>query len=155
MKNIKLSYSTPDYKIEGDRVICTIHFYFKKEIIRELLLLENKKLLNFLSNNLNITLSNVFNIALDNYYNNNKNPYFNFIIVREAKCHPNDSFNEKLGKQIAKAKCLIAANKRFKTLLKIMSEYYYEQYKYYNVNSLKREYTCDNKKKYLKTLIKQ
>ena len=155
MKNIKLSYSTPDYKIEGNKVICTIHFYFKKEIIRELLLLENKKLVNFLSDNLNITLANVFNIALDNYYNNNKNPYFNFIIVREAKCHPNDSFNEKLGKQIAKAKCLIAANKRFKTLLKIVSEYYYEQYKYYNVNSLKREYTYNNKKKYLKTLIKQ
>ena len=155
MKNIKLSYSTPDYKIEENKVICTIHFYFKKEIIRELLLLENKKLLNFLSDNLNITLANVFNIALDNYYNNNKNPYFNFIIVREAKCHPNDSFNEKLGKQIAKAKCLIAANKRFKTLLKIVSEYYYEQYKYYNVNSLKREYTYNNKKKYLKTLIKQ
>ena len=154
MQNIKLSYSTPDYKIEENKVICTIHFYFKKEIIRELLLLGNKKLLNFLSDNLNITLANVFNIALDNYYNNNRNPYFNFIIVREAKCHPNDSFNEKLGKQIAKAKCLIAANKRFKTLLKIVSEYYYEQYKYYNINSLKREYTYNNKKKYLKTLIK-
>lgn len=154
MKNIKLSYSTPDYKIEGDRVICTIHFYFKKEIIRELLLLGNKKLLNFLSDNLNITLANVFNIALDNYYNNNSNPYFNFIIVREAKCHPNDFFNEKLGKQIAKVKCLIAANKRFKTLLKIVSEYYYEQYKYYNINSLKKEYIYNNKKKYLKTLVK-
>ena len=154
MKNIKLSYSTPDYKIEGNKVICTINFYFKKEIIRELLSLENKKLLNFLSDNLNITLSDIFNIALDNYYSNNRNPYFNFIIVREAKCHPNDSFNEKLGKQIAKAKCLIAANKRFKTLLKIVSEYYYEKYKYYNVNSLKREYTYNNKKKYLKTLVK-
>ena len=32
MKNIKLSYSNPDYKIEGNKVICTIHFYFKKEI---------------------------------------------------------------------------------------------------------------------------
>ena len=153
MQNIKLSYSTPDYKIEGNRVICTIHFYFKKEIIRELLLLENKKLLNFLSDNLNITLSDVFNIALDNYYSNS-NPYFNFIMVREAKCHPNDSFNEKLGKQIAKAKCLIAANKRFKTLLKIVSEYYYEQYKYYNVNFLRRETIYQNKKDYFKKLIK-
>ena len=153
MQNIKLSYSTPDYKIEGNKVICTIHFYFKKEIIRELLLLENKKLLNFLSNNLNITLSDVFNIALDNYYSNS-NPYFNFIMVREAKCHPNDSFNEKLGKQIAKAKCLIAANKRFETLLKIVSEYYYEQYKYYNVNFLRRETIYQNKKDYLKKLIK-
>ena len=153
MQNIKLSYSTPDYKIEGNKVICTIHFYFKKEIIRELLLLGNKKLLSVLSNNFNIILDDVFNTALDNYYNNN-DPYFNFIMVREAKCHPNDSFDEKLGKQIAKAKCLIAANKRFETLLKIMSEYYYEQYKYYNLNSLKREYTYNNKKKYLKTLIK-
>lgn len=154
MQNIKLSYSTPDYKIEGNKVICTINFYFKKEIIRELLLLGNKKLLNFLSDNLNITLANVFNIALDNYYNNNRNPYFNFIIVREAKCYPNDAFNEKLGKQIAKAKCLIAANKRFKTLLKIVSEYYYEQYKYYNVNFLRRETIYQNKKDYLKKLIK-
>ena len=154
MQNIKLSYSTPDYKIEGNKVICTIHFYFKKEIIRELLLLGNKKLLNFLSDNLNITLANVFNIALDNYYNNNKNPYLNFIIVREAKCHPNDSFNEKLGKRIAKTKCLIAANKRFETLLKIVSEYYYEQYKYYNVNFLRRETIYQNKKDYLKKLIK-
>ena len=151
MQNIKLSYSTPDYKIEGNKVICTIHFYFKKEIIRELLLLRNKKLLNVLSNNFNIILDNVFNTSLyNNYY-----PYFNFIMVREAKCHPNDSFDKKLGKQIAKAKCLIAANKRSETVLKIVSEYYYEQYKYYNVNSLKREYTYNNKKKYLKTLIKQ
>ena len=153
MQNIKLSYSTPDYKIEGNRVICTIHFYFKKEIIRELLLLGNKKLLSILSNNLNIILDDVFNTALDNYYNNN-DPYFNFIIVREAKCHPNDSFDEKLGKQIAKAKCLIAANKRFETLLKIMSEYYYEQYKYYNVNFLRRENIYQNKKDYFKKLIK-
>ena len=153
MQNIKLSYSTPDYKIEGNKVICTIHFYFKKEIIRELLLLGNKKLLSVLSNNFNIILDDVFNIALDNYYNNN-NPYFNFIIVREAKCHPNDSFDEKLGKRIAKAKCLIAANKRFETLLKIMSEYYYEQYKYYNVNFLRRETTYQNKKDYFKKLIK-
>lgn len=153
MQNIKLSYSTPDYKIEGNKVICTIHFYFKKEIIRELLLLGNKKLLSVLSNNFNIILDDVFNIALDNYYNNN-DPYFNFIIVREAKCHPNDSFDEKLGKQIAKAKCLIAANKRFETLLKIMSEYYYEQYKYYNVNFLRRETTYQNKKDYFKKLIK-
>ena len=153
MQNIKLSYSTPDYKIEGNRVICTIYFYFKKEIIRELLLLGNKKLLSVLSNNFNIILDDVFNTALDNYYNNN-DPYFNFIMVREAKCHPNDSFDEKLGKQIAKAKCLIAANKRFETLLKIMSEYYYEQYKYYNVNFLRRETTYQNKKDYLKKLIK-
>lgn len=153
MQNIKLSYSTPDYKIEGNKVICTIHFYFKKEIIRELLLLGNKKLLSVLSNNFNIILDDVFNIALDNYYNND-NPYFNFIIVREAKCHPNDSFDEKLGKRIAKAKCLIAANKRFETLLKIMSEYYYEQYKYYNVNFLRRETTYQNKKDYFKKLIK-
>ena len=153
MQNIKLSYSTPDYKIEGNKVICTIHFYFKKEIIRELLLLGNKKLLSVLSNNFNIILDDVFNIALDNYYNNN-NPYFNFIIVREAKCHPDDSFDEKLGKQIAKAKCLIAANKRFETLLKIMSDYYYEQYKYYNVNFLRRETTYQNKKDYFKKLIK-
>ena len=153
MQNIKLSYSTPDYKIEGNRVICTIHFYFKKEIIRELLLLGNKKLLSVLSNNFNIILDDVFNTALDNYYNNN-DPYFNFIIVREAKCHPNDSFDEKLGKQIAKAKCLIAANKRFETILKIMSEYYYEQYKYYNVNFLRRETIYQNKKDYLKKLIK-
>lgn len=154
MQNIKLSYSTPDYKIEGNKVICTINFYFRKEIIRELLSLENKKLLNFLSNNLNITLADVFNITLDNYYSNNRNPYFNFIMVREAKCHPNDSFNEKLGKQIAKVKCLIAANKRFKTLLKIVSEYYYEQYKYYNVNFLRRETIYQNKKDYFKKLIK-
>ena len=153
MQNIKLSYSTPDYKIEGNRVICTIHFYFKKEIIRELLLLGNKKLLSVLSNNFNIILDDVFNTALDNYYNNS-NPYFNFIMVREAKCHPNDSFDEKLGKRIAKAKCLIAANKRFETLLKIMSEYYYEQYKYYNVNFLRRETTYQNKKDYFKKLIK-
>lgn len=153
MQNIKLSYSTPDYKIEGNRVICTIHFYFKKEIIRELLLLGNKKLLSVLSNNFNIILDDVFNTALDNYYNNN-DPYFNFIIVREAKCHPNDSFDEKLGKQIAKAKCLIAANKRFETILKIMSEYYYEQYKYYNVNFLRRETIYQNKKDYFKKLIK-
>lgn len=153
MQNIKLSYSTPDYKIEGNKVICTIHFYFKKEIIRELLLLGNKKLLSVLSNNFNIILDDVFNTALDNYYNNN-DPYFNFIIVREAKCHPNDSFDEKLGKQIAKAKCLIAANKRFETILKIMSEYYYEQYKYYNVNFLRRETIYQNKKDYFKKLIK-
>lgn len=153
MQNIKLSYSTPDYKIEGNKVICTIHFYFKKEIIRELLLLGNKKLLSVLSNNFNIILDDVFNTALDNYYNNN-DPYFNFIMVREAKCHPNDSFDEKLGKQIAKAKCLIAANKRFETLLKIMSEYYYEQYKYYNVNFLRRETVYQNKKDYFKKLIK-
>lgn len=153
MQNIKLSYSTPDYKIEGNKVICTIHFYFKKEIIRELLLLGNKKLLSVLSNNFNIILDDVFNIALYNYYNNN-DPYFNFIIVREAKCHPNDSFDEKLGKQIAKAKCLIAANKRFETILKIVSEYYYEQYKYYNLNSLRRETIYQNKKDYFKKLIK-
>ena len=153
MQNIKLSYSTPDYKIEGNKVICTIHFYFKKEIIRELLLLGNKKLLSVLSNNFNIILDDVFNTALDNYYNNN-DPYFNFIMVREAKCHPNDSFDEKLGKQIAKAKCLIAANKRFETILKIMSEYYYEQYKYYNVNFLRRETIYQNKKDYFKKLIK-
>ena len=153
MQNIKLSYSTPDYKIEGNRVICTIHFYFKKEIIRELLLLGNKKLLSVLSNNFNIILDDVFNTALDNYYNNN-DPYFNFIMVREAKCHPNDSFDEKLGKRIAKAKCLIAANKRFETILKIMSEYYYEQYKYYNVNFLRRETIYQNKKDYFKKLIK-
>ena len=151
MQNIKLSYSTPDYKIEGNKVICTIHFYFKKEIIRELLLLGNKKLLNILSNNFNIILDNLYSTL---YYYNNNDPYFNFIIVREAKCHPNDSFDEKLGKQIAKAKCLIAANKRFETLLKIMSEYYYEQYKYYNVNFLRRETTYENKKDYLKKLIK-
>lgn len=149
MQNIKLSYSTPDYKIEGNKVICTIHFYFKKEIIRELLLLRNKKLLSILSNNFNIILDNVFNTVLDNYY-----PYFHFSIIREAKCHPNDSFDEKLGKQIAKAKCLIAANKRFETLLKIVSEYYYEQYKYYNVNFLRRETIYQNKKDYLKKLIK-
>lgn len=153
MQNIKLSYSTPDYKIEGNKVICTIHFYFKKEIIRELLLLGNKKLLSVLSNNFNIILDDVFNTALYNYYNNN-DPYFNFIIVREAKCHPNDSFDEKLGKQIAKAKCLIAANKRFETILKIVSEYYYEQYKYYNVNFLRRETIYQNKKDYFKKLIK-
>ena len=153
MQNIKLSYSTPDYKIEGNKVICTIHFYFKKEIIRELLLLGNKKLLSVLSNNFNIILDDVFNTALYNYYNNN-DPYFNFIIVREAKCHPNDSFDEKLGKQIAKAKCLIAANKRFETLLKIVSEYYYEQYKYYNVNFLRRETIYQNKKDYFKKLTK-
>ena len=35
MQNIKLSHSKPDYKIEGNKVICTIRFYFKKEIIRE------------------------------------------------------------------------------------------------------------------------
>ena len=153
MQNIKLSYSTPDYKIEGNKVICTIHFYFKKEIIRELLLLGNKKLLSVLSNNFNIILDDVFNTALYNYYNNN-DPYFNFIMVREAKCHPNDSFDEKLGKQIAKAKCLIAANKRFETLLKIVSEYYYEQYKYYNVNFLRRETIYQNKKDYFKKLTK-
>lgn len=150
MQNIKLSYSTPDYKIEGNKVICTIHFYFKKEIIRELLLLGNKKLISVLSNNFNIVLDDIYSTL---YYNNN-NPYFNFIMVREAKCHPNDSFNEKLGKQIAKAKCLIAANKRFETVLKIMSEYYYEQYKYYNVNFLRRETIYQNKKNYLKKLIK-
>ena len=149
MQNIKLSYSTPDYKIEGNKVICTIHFYFKKEIIKELLLLRNKKLLSILSNNFNIILDNVFNIALDSYY-----PYFHFTIIREAKCHPNDSFDEKLGKRIAKTKCLIAANKRFETILKIMSEYYYEQYKYYNVNFLRRETIYQNKKDYLKKLIK-
>lgn len=150
MQNIKLSYSTPDYKIEGNKVICTIHFYFKKEIIRELLLLRNKKLLSVLSNNFNIVLDNVFNTSLyNNYY-----PYFNFIMVREAKCHPNDSFDEKLGKQIAKAKCLIAANKRFETVLKIVSEYYYEQYKYYNVNFLRRETIYQNKKDYFKKLTK-
>ena len=149
MQNIKLSYSTPDYKIEGNKVICTIHFYFKKEIIKELLLLGNKKLLSVLSNNFNIILDNVFNITLDNYY-----PYFHFTIIREAKCHPNDSFDEKLGKRIAKTKCLIAANKRFETILKIMSEYYYEQYKYYNVNFLRRETIYQNKKDYLKKLIK-
>lgn len=151
MQNIKLSYSTPDYKIEGNKVICTIHFYFKKEIIKELLLLGNKKLINVLSNNFNIILDDIYSTL---YYYNNNNPYFNFIIIREAKCNPNDSFNEKLGKQIAKAKCLIAANKRFKTILKIMSEYYYEQYKYYNVNFLKRETIYQNKKDYLKKLIK-
>lgn len=151
MQNIKLSYSTPDYKIEGNKVICTIHFYFKKEIIRELLLLGNKKLLSVLSNNFNIILDNVYSTL---YYYNNNDPYFNFIIVREAKCHPNDSFDEKLGKQIAKAKCLIAANKRFETLLKIMSEYYYEQYKHYNVNFLRRETIHQNKKDHLKKLIK-
>lgn len=151
MQNIKLSYSTPDYKIEGNKVICTIHFYFKKEIIRELLLLGNKKLLNILSNNFNIILDDIYSTL---YYYNNNDPYFNFIIVREAKCHPNDSFDEKLGKRIAKAKCLIAANKRFETLLKIMSEYYYEQYKYYNVNFLRRETIYQNKKDYFKKLIK-
>ena len=151
MQNIKLSYSTPDYKIEGNKVICTIHFYFKKEIISELLLLKNKKLLNILFNNFNIVLDNIYSTL---YYYNNNDPYFNFIIVREAKCHPNDSFDEKLGKRIAKAKCLIAANKRFETLLKIMSEYYYEQYKYYNVNFLRRETTYQNKKDYFKKLIK-
>lgn len=150
MQNIKLSHSTPDYKIEGNKVICTIHFYFKKEIIRELLLLGNKKLISVLSNNFNIVLDDIYSTLY--YYNNN--PYFNFIMVREAKCHPNDSFNEKLGKQIAKAKCLIAANKRFETVLKIMSEYYYEQYKYYNVNFLRRETIYQNKKDYLKKLIK-
>ena len=149
MQNIKLSHSKPDYKIEGNKVICTIHFYFKKEIIRELLLLRNKKLISVLSNNFNIILDNVFNITLDNYY-----PYFHFTMIREAKCHPNDSFDEKLGKQIAKAKCLIAANKRFETVLKIMSEYYYEQYKYYNVNFLRRETIYQNKKDYFKKLIK-
>ena len=148
MQNIKLSYSTPDYKIEGNKVICTIHFYFKKEIIKELLFLGNKKLISVLSNNFNIILDDVFNIFLDN------NPYFNFIIVREAKCHPNDSFDEKLGKRIAKTKCLIAANKRFETILKIVLEYYYEQYKYYNVNFLRRETIHQNKKDYLKKLIK-
>lgn len=151
MQNIKLSYSTPDYKIEGNKVICTIHFYFKKEIISELLLLGNKKLLNILSNNFNIILDDIYSTL---YYYNNNDPYFNFIIVREAKCHPNDSFDEKLGKQIAKAKCLIAANKRFETLLKIVSEYYYEQFKYYNVNFLRRETIYQNKKDYLKKLIK-
>lgn len=151
MQNIKLSYSTPDYKIEGNKVICTIHFYFKKEIIRELLLLGNKKLINVLSNNFNIILDNIYSTL---YYYNNNDPYFNFIIVREAKCHPNDSFDEKLGKRIAKAKCLIAANKRFETILKIMSEYYYEQYKYYNLNFLRRETIYQNKKDYLKKLIK-
>lgn len=149
MQNIKLSYSTPDYKIEGNKVICTIHFYFKKEIVKELLLLGNKKLFSILSNNFNIILDDVFNTALYNYY-----PYFHFTIIREAKCHPNDSFDEKLGKRIAKAKCLIAANKRFETILKIMSEYYYEQYKYYNVNFLRRETIYQNKKDYLKKLIK-
>ena len=151
MQNIKLSYSTPDYKIEGNKVICTIHFYFKKEIIKELLLLGNKKLINVLSNNFNIILDNIYSTL---YYYNNNDPYFNFIIVREAKCHPNDSFDEKLGKRIAKAKCLIAANKRFETILKIMSEYYYEQYKYYNLNFLRRETIYQNKKDYLKKLIK-
>lgn len=151
MQNIKLSYSTPDYKIEGNKVICTIHFYFKKEIIRELLLLGNKKLISVLSNNFNIILDDIYSTL---YYYNNGNPYFNFIMVREAKCHPNDSFDEKLGKQIAKAKCLIAANKRFETILKIVSEYYYEQYKYYNVNFLRRETIYKNKKDYLKKLIK-
>lgn len=151
MQNIKLSYSTPDYKIEGNKVICTIHFYFKKEIIRELLLLGNKKLISVLSNNFNIILDDIYSTL---YYYNNGNPYFNFIMVREAKCHPNDSFDEKLGKQIAKAKCLIAANKRFETILKIVSEYYYEQYKYYNVNFLRRETIYQNKKDYLKKLIK-
>ena len=131
MQNIKLSHSKPDYKIEGNKVICTIHFYFKKEIIRELLLLGNKKSLSVLSNNFNIILDDVFNTSLyNNYY-----PYFNFIMVREAKC-------------------LIAANKRFETVLKIMSEYYYEQYKYYNVNFLKRETIYQNKKDYFKKLIK-
>lgn len=151
MQNIKLSYSTPDYKIEGNKVICTIHFYFKKEIIRELLLLGNKKLISVLSNNFNIILDDIYSTL---YYYNNGNPYFNFIMVREAKCHPNDSFDEKLGKQIAKTKCLIAANKRFETILKIVSEYYYEQYKYYNVNFLRRETIYQNKKDYLKKLIK-
>ena len=151
MQNIKLSYSTPDYKIEGNKVICTIHFYFKKEIIRELLLLGNKKLLSILSNNFNIILDDIYSTL---YYYNNNDPYFNFIIVREAKCHPNDSFDEKLGKQIAKAKCLIAANKRFETLLKIVSEYYYEQFRYYNVNFLRRETIYQNKKDYFKKLIK-
>ena len=151
MQNIKLSYSTPDYKIEGNKVICTIHFYFKKEIIRELLLLGNKKLISVLSNNFNIILDNVYSTL---YYYNNNDPYFNFIMVREAKCHPNDFFDEKLGKRIAKAKCLIAANKRFETVLKIMSEYYYEQYKYYNVNFLRRETIYQNKKDYFKKLIK-
>lgn len=151
MQNIKLSYSTPDYKIEGNKVICTIHFYFKKEIIRELLLLGNKKLISVLSNNFNIILDDIYSTL---YYYNNGNPYFNFIMVREAKCHPNDSFDEKLGKQIAKAKCLIAANKRFETILKIVSEYYYEQYKYYNVNFLRRETIYKNKKDYFKKLIK-
>lgn len=151
MQNIKLSYSTPDYKIEGNKVICTIHFYFKKEIIRELLLLGNKKLLSVLSNNFNIILDDIYSTL---YYYNNNDPYFNFIIVREAKCHPNDSFDEKLGKQIAKAKCLIAANKRFETLLKIVSEYYYEQFRYYNVNFLRRETIYQNKKDYFKKLIK-
>lgn len=151
MQNIKLSYSTPDYKIEGNKVICTIHFYFKKEIIKELLLLGNKKLINVLSNNFNIILDNIYSTL---YYYNNNDPYFNFIIVREAKCHPNDSFDEKLGKRIAKAKCLIAANKRFETILKIVSEYYYEQYKYYNLNFLRRETIYQNKKDYLKKLIK-
>lgn len=151
MQNIKLSYSTPDYKIEGNKVICTIHFYFKKEIIRELLLLGNKKLISVLSNNFNIILDDIYSTL---YYYNNGNSYFNFIMVREAKCHPNDSFDEKLGKQIAKAKCLIAANKRFETILKIVSEYYYEQYKYYNVNFLRRETIYQNKKDYLKKLIK-
>ena len=150
MQNIKLSHSKPDYKIEGNKVICTIRFYFKKEIIRELLLLKNKKSLNVLSNNFNIILDDAFNTSLyNNYY-----PYFNFIMVREAKCHPNDSFDKKLGKQIAKAKCLIAANKRFETVLKIMSEYYYEQYKYYNVNFLRRETIYQNKKDYFKKLTK-
>lgn len=150
MQNIKLSHSKPDYKIEGNKVICTIRFYFKKEIIRELLLLENKKSLSVLSNNFNIILDDAFNTSLyNNYY-----PYFNFIMVREAKCHPNDSFDKKLGKQIAKAKCLIAANKRFETVLKIMSEYYYEQYKYYNVNFLRRETIYQNKKDYFKKLTK-
>ena len=151
MQNIKLSYSTPDYKIKGNKVICTINFYFRKEIIKELLLLGNKKLINVLSNNFNIILDDVYSTL---YYYNNDDPYFNFIIVREAKCHPNDSFNEKLGKQIAKTKCLIAANKRFETILKIVSEYYYEQYKYYNVNFLRRETIYQNKKDYLKKLIK-
>ena len=151
MQNIKLSYSTPDYKIEGNKVICTIHFYFKKEIIRELLLLGNKKLISILSNNFNIILDDIYSTL---YYYNNNDPYFNFIIVREAKCHPNDSFDEKLGKQIAKAKCLIAANKRFETLLKIVSEYYYEQFRYYNVNFLRRETIYQNKKDYFKKLIK-
>ena len=151
MQNIKLSYSTPDYKIEGNKVICTIHFYFKKEIISELLLLGNKKLLSVLSNNFNIILDDIYSTL---YYYNNNDPYFNFIIVREAKCHPNDSFDEKLGKRIAKAKCLIAANKRFETLLKIVSEYYYEQFRYYNVNFLRRETIYQNKKDYFKKLIK-
>ena len=150
MQNIKLSHSTPDYKIEENKVICTIHFYFKKEIIRELLLLGNKKLLSVLSNNFNIILDNVSNTALcNNYY-----PYFHFTMIREAKCHPNDSFNEKLDKQIDKTKCLIAANKRFETVLKIVSEYYYEQYKYYNVNFLRRETIYQNKKDYFKKLTK-